>query len=608
VTTVSPRTIAQLPSLAADTFAGRPALRAKRDGDWRDTSYEQHGRHVRALALGLLGEIAPGDRVGLLSSTRPEWTLVDHAVTSAGGVVVPIYATSSPDECEWVLHDSGATVVVCEDAAQAAKIGKVRGRLPELRRVVVIDGDGGGGQHGDADATVAELAERGAAEDGGPAADELSRRREAVQPDDPYTFVYTSGTTGRPKGCVLTHANLVFLCELARDVQIIRPGDVVYLYLPLAHVFARIVELAAATVGATMAYFGGDTSAMVAELGEVRPTYLPSVPRIFEKLYTLATAQAASPEAQERLRQAVAVGVQVRDLEVKGEPVPDDMRAAFATADAQMFSGVRSVFGGQVRECTTGAAPIAPEILEFFYAAGVPVFEGYGMTESTGVATVSTAEHHRFGSVGRAAPGVEMRVADDGELLIRGGNVFAGYHGNAAATGDTLVDGWLHTGDLGVIDDDGYIRITGRIKDIIITAGGKNLTPANLENDLKTSRWISQAVMHGDRRPYAVALITLDEEEILAYAREHGLPDDVAELSRHATVRELIQGVVDAANAAYAPVEQIKRFHLLDHDLTQDAGELTPTLKLKRNVVNDRYAAVFDALYTGAPAPSERRT
>jgi long-chain acyl-CoA synthetase len=320
------------------------------------------------------------------------------------------------------------------------------------------------------------------------------------------------------------------------------------------------------------------------------------VPRIFEKLYTLATGK-LSDEDRERLRQAVELGVKVRDLEACGNPVPDELRKAYEVADERVFRNVRAIFGGNLRQAVTGAAPIAPEILEFFYAAGVPVLEGYGMTETATVATYSTVEHHRFGTVGRALPGNAIRIAPDGEVLIRGTNIFRGYYRNDDASFGAIVDDWLHTGDLGSLDEDGYLKITGRKKDIIITAGGKNLTPANLENDMKQSRWVSQAIMHGDRRPYPVMLITLDEEEIAQFAQERGLPADVAELSRHPEVRGLIEGELDRANAKYAQVEQVKKFVILDHDLSQETGELTPTLKVKRNVVNEKYAELLDSLY-----------
>jgi long-chain acyl-CoA synthetase len=331
----------------------------------------------------------------------------------------------------------------------------------------------------------------------------------------------------------------------------------------------------------------------------VRPVYFPSVPRIFEKLFALGQAQLekASEEQREQFRQAVQLGLQVRLREVRGEPVPDDLRASFEQADELVFKGVRSLFGGRMREATTGAAPIAKEILEFFYAAGVPVMEGYGMTETMGLGTCCRPESVKFGTVGPPMPRIEVRIADDGEILINGPNVFLGYWQNEEATNELVRDGWVHTGDLGELDEDGHLRITGRKKDIIITAGGKNLTPANLENDLKQSRYISQAVMYGDRRPYPVAVITLDPEEIVPWAKERGLSESLGDLAKHPDVAELVQADLDKANAKYAQVEQIKRFAILDHDLSQERGELTPTMKVKRNVVYERYEDVFDSLY-----------
>jgi long-chain acyl-CoA synthetase len=306
---------------------------------------------------------------------------------------------------------------------------------------------------------------------------------------------------------------------------------------------------------------------------------------------------AIPPERHEQVREAVKLGVEVRSRRERGEEVPEEMAAAFERADEELFANVRQIFGGRMREAATGAAPIASEIMEFFYAAGVPVMEGYGMTESTGLGAGNRPDAFRFATVGRAMPGCELDIADDGEILMRGPHVFLGYWQNPDATDEVLIDGWLHTGDLGAIDEDGYLSITGRKKDIIITAGGKNLTPANLENDLTQNRFISRAIMYGDRRPYPVALITLDEEEILPWAGEQGLPEDIAELAEHEQVRELVQDHLDQVNSKYAQVEQIKRFRILGHDLSQEEGELTPTLKLKRNVVYERYAQQFDDLY-----------
>ena len=564
-------------------------MRFKRDDAWVDRSYHELGAEARALALALTDiGVEAGDRVCILANTRAEWTAIELAVAMAGAVVVPIYPTNSPEECEWVAGNSGAVAVVGENAAQLAKVRAVRERLPNLETLIVIDGE-------DGDAIrLEDLRERGG--DGA----ELDRRTLGVKPGDPLMFIYTSGTTGPPKGCVLSHGNFRALCDMVDELGVTGEGDTAYLYLPLAHVFAQLIQIAVLYLGGTIAYYGGNTKQIVPEIGELHPDYVPSVPRIFEKLYGLATTQLAkaTPAEREQFRQAVKLGVRVRSLEARGEPVPEELRAPFEQADARIFKHVRTLFGGRMREATTGAAPIAPEILEFFYAAGCPVLEGYGMTETTGVGTTSTREHFKFGTVGRAMPGVEVRTADDGEILIRGPNVFLGYWQNEEATREVLdPDGWVHTGDIGELDSEGYLKITGRKKDIIITAGGKNLAPANVENDLKQSRWISQAVMYGDRRPFPVALITLDEEEIVPWARERGLPTEMRELVGREEIRELIQHELDGVNAKYAQVEQVKKFAILDHDLSQETGELTPTLKVKRSVVYKKYDDLFDALY-----------
>jgi long-chain acyl-CoA synthetase len=586
----TPTTVAGLAEFAASQYADHPAVRFKRDGSWHERSFAEIGEEIRVLALGLIElGIEPGDRVCVLANTRPEWAYTAFAIWSAGAVVVPIYPTNSPGECEWVAGNSGAVAVVCENAAQLAKIDAVRENLPELRHTLAIDRDG---ELGDA-----RLMEDIASDAGDDA--ELARRIAAVRPSDPFMIIYTSGTTGPPKGCVLSHQNGFEACEICAELEVIGPGDTAYLYLPLAHVFAQPIQLCAFYLGATSAYFGGDTKQIIAELQEVRPEYFPSVPRIFEKLYALGRAQLeqASEEQREQFLQAVELGLQVRLRDARGEPVPADLRAPFERADEQILKGVRGLFGGRIREATTGAAPIAKEILEFFYAAGVPVMEGYGMTETMGLGTSCRPESVKFGTVGPPMPRIEVRIADDGEILIKGPNVFLGYWQNEEATRELVRDGWVHTGDLGELDKDGHLRITGRKKDIIITAGGKNLTPANLENDLKQSRYISQAVMYGDRRPYPVAVITLDPEEIVPWATERGLSESIAELAKHPEVAELVQADLDTANAKYAQVEQIKRFAILDHDLSQETGELTPTMKVKRNVVYERYEDMFDSLY-----------
>jgi len=591
-TSTGSKTIADLIGRAAEQYGDRVAARHKVDGAWEDVTYAQVGAVVREIGLGLIDlGIQPGERVCIVAKTRLEWTFCDFAISSAGAVVVPIYATNSPEECEWVAGNSESVAVVCEDAAQVAKIVAVRDRLPDLRTIIVIDPTGDV-----ADAVpLDEVRARGQQRD--PA--ELEARAAAVTAEDTFTIIYTSGTTGPPKGCVLGHGNYRRTLDMCETLGVLRGQEEIYLFLPLAHAFALLIQLLSFDVGDTIAYFGGDQTQIVAELQEIKPTYLPSVPRIFEKVYTLVMAS-QPPEAQAKMTAAGQLGRKVRDMVAHGQPVPAALQEKFDQADEALFKNVRAVFGGRVQHAVSGAAPIAPEILEFFYGCGVPVLEGYGMTETSTVSTYSTIEEHRFGSVGKLLPGVEGRIAEDGELLLKGPNIFRGYYKNDDASFGAVVDGWLHTGDLGRIDEDGYVFITGRKKDIIITAGGKNLTPANLENDMKQTRWVSQAVMYGDRRPYPVMLITLDEEQVVPWAKDQGIEDtSVASLANDPKVRELIQSELDRANGKYATVEQVKRFFILDHDLSQETGELTPTLKVKRNVVNEKYADAFDDLYRG---------
>ncbi|HVE68386.1 MAG TPA: long-chain fatty acid--CoA ligase [Solirubrobacteraceae bacterium] len=591
--TTGSKTIADLLPLAAEKYASSVAVRHKVDGEWRDVTYAEVGEIVSEIGRGLIAlGIEKGDRVCILCSTRPEWTYADFGITTVGATVVPIYPTNSPEECAWVAGNSEARAVVCENAEQVAKIVAVRDELPKLQTIVVIDAEG------DVADAVALDDVRAQGRDVEQA--KLDERTASVTPDDAFTFIYTSGTTGPPKGCVLSHGNYRSVLDMCESLGLFEEGDSAYLFLPLAHAFALLIQLIWLDSGGNIAYFGGDPKQIVPELSEVKSTYLPSVPRIFEKIYTLATSSIKEKMSEEQFDGMVKLGVQVRDAEVHGKEVPAELREKFEALDEQVFKNVRAIFGGQIRQAVTGAAPIAPEILEFFYAAGVPVLEGFGMTETATVATYSTVEEHKFGTVGKPLPGVECKIADDGELLIRGANIFKGYYKDAEKSFGTIEDGWLHTGDLGSIDEDGYVSIVGRKKDIIITAGGKNITPALIENDLKQNRWISQAVMHGDRRPYPVVLITLDPEEAPALIAELGLEGDDADpakLHENEQVRDLIAKAVDEVNSKYAQVEQVKKFHILDHDLSQETGELTPTLKVKRNVVNEKYEDIFDSLY-----------
>jgi long-chain acyl-CoA synthetase len=580
------QTIADLLPLAVEQHGDGAALRHKVDGEWRDTSYRELGDSVSEIARGLIDlGIAAGDKVAILAHTRPEWTHAYFGITCAAAAGVSVYQTNSPEECHYVLDHSESRAVFVEDGEQLAKIRQVEADLPKLEFVIVIEP--GDADLGDA-ISLADLRERGRGRD----ASEVEERYSAVTPDDICLYIYTSGTTGPPKGCLLSHGNYRAITTASEQQGILAEGDTVYLFLPLAHAFALLIQFVALDLGGTIAYWEKDPQKIIANLAEVNPTYFPSVPRMFEKIYTLATSNVPD---KEQLAQAVQLGVKVRQMQARGEDVPAELQKPFDAAEEQLYKNVRGLFGTKIRQCVTGAAPIAKEILEFFYACGVPVMEGYGMTETATAATVNTPEAFRFGSVGKPVPGVEVKIGGDGEVLLRGPNIFKGYYKNDKATDETLEDGWLHTGDLGSVDDDGFLFITGRKKDIIITAGGKNITPANLENGLKQNRWISQAVVIGDRRPYLVALITIDPEEAPAFAEEHGL--EVGSLHESDEMKAEVQKVVDEVNSKVGPVEQIKRFEILPHDLSQETGELTPTLKVKRNVVAEKFAGVVDEIY-----------
>src|SRR3954462_15987756 len=582
-------TMASLAAVAAQKFAGKPALRHKVGEEWVDIDYADLGVAVGEVARGLIDlGIARGDRVSILAHTRPEWTYANLGILASGAASVSIYQTNSPEECHYVLEHSESTAVFVEDEEQLAKIREIRGELPTLAHVISFEGPSG-----DDVISLADLRERGRAHE----QSELDERTASVTPDDACVFIYTSGTTGPPKGVILTHGNYRAMCDAVEaEATVLEDGETAYLFLPLAHAFALLIEFVVIDLGAILAYWEKDPQKIIPNLMEVKPTYFPSVPRIFEKIYTLARA---STEDAGALDKAIELGTKVRIMRERGEDVPPDLEQAFQQADEKLFVNVRNLFGGNIRQCVTGAAPIAKEILEFFYACGIPIMEGYGMTETATAATGNTLKAFRFGSVGKPFAGVEVKIADDGEVLLRGPNIFKEYYKNADATGDTLVDGWLHTGDLGSLDEDGFLYITGRKKDIIITAGGKNITPANLENGLKQNRYVSQAVVVGDRRPYLVALITLDPDELAGFAQQHGLePGDVAGSD---AMREEVQRAVDEVNSKVWRVEQIKKFKILPEDLSQATGELTPTLKVKRNVVNEKFAGEVEKLYTASP-------
>ena len=576
--------------LAAGERDSGTALRQERDGAPLALSYGELGRAASEIAQGLVAlGVQRGDRVAILSDTRLEWTVVDCGALVAGSIVVPIYQTNSPPECEYVLQHSGARVVVCENEDQLAKVASVRHRCPDLQHVVAMEGAGSGVT------SLEELRERGAAVEGSVA--DLQR---GIEADDVATIVYTSGTTGPPKGCMLTHANMLSAMHMYEARLEVEPGRfVVFMFLPLAHVLARVAQMLVLDMGGTIAYWRGDRSRLLDDLAASRPTHLPTVPRVLEKIHGRALAAADEGGAFRRtgLRYALQIGTLVRRRERSGQAVNPLLRGAHALADRLVLSKVRLLFGGDARQVLTGAAPIDPQVPAFFDACGLPVMEGYGMTETCAAATLNTPAAFRFGTVGRPLPGMEIGIADDGEVLMRGPCVFRGYYRDEAATKAAFDGDWLRSGDLGDVDEDGYLRITGRKKDLIITSSGKNIAPSNVETALRESRWIAEAVVYGDNRPFLVALLVLDRDELPALAERTGARPEPAAMASDDRVHREIQATVDEVNLRFARIEQVKRFAILDRELTQDAGELTPTMKVKRAVVYERYRDLFDALY-----------
>jgi long-chain acyl-CoA synthetase len=584
------KTLADLLPLAAELYGDQPAVRYKDGEQWVDRSFSQVLEIARPLGLGLVGlGVEKGDRVAILGNTRPEWTYFDFAALAIGATVVPIYQTNSAEECRYVLENSDAKVVVVEDAEQLAKVREVRDRLPQLGNVVLMTGEA------DDALSMADLAARGADADAGL----WERLYSAVTPGDICTFIYTSGTTGPPKGCVISHGNYRAMLDMVNETSVIEEGDVSYLYLPLAHSFALLIQFGSFDLGTTIAYWERDPLKILPNLAELKPSYFPSVPRIFEKIYTAATSgmEKAGGLKKAIFDWSIKVGKKMREVERSGRKPGFLLSREYAFADKKVLSKIRGLFGGNLRLAVSGAAPINPEILRFFDAAGVLVLEGWGMTETSTAATISKPDDFKIGTIGKPFPGCEVKIAEDGEILVKGPNVFQGYHKNPEATAETIVNGWLHTGDIGEVDSEGFIKITGRKKDIIITAGGKNITPANLEAEIKQQPLVSQCVVVGDRRPYLVALVTLDPEEAVKYAQEHNLPEDPEALAANPDVHALIMAHVEEINKNYARVEQVKKVTILPQDLSQESGELTPTLKVKRAVVAQKHEDAIEQLY-----------
>ena len=580
------RTIVRLWRDAVASGRPDPLYLAESNGDWTPVPLAEAARRVDELANGLLAlGIRKGDSFGILAGTRVEWCLFDFALALVGGVTAPVYANSSPEDCRYVLAHSDAVGVLVEDEAQLAKIEAVRGELAALEHVLTF---------GDLD----KLAARGrafAAEQPDALADAESR----IGDDDLFTFIYTSGTTGPPKACKILHRNYYEMAKAVHETADIRENDLLLLYLPLAHNYGRLTHLLAPMAGYTIA-FCADPYAVADALLKVRPTLFPSVPRVYEKIHTavLARFDEATGIRRRLISWALDVGRRVSVLRQQGRPVPRGLTAQHRLADRLVYSKVKQRLGGRLRRGVSGGAPLAVEILEFFHALDILILEGYGLTECTTGATSNRDDSFKFGTVGKALPGWELRLAEDGELFIRSPTVFAGYYKDAEATAAILdEDGWLATGDIASIDDDGFVTITDRKKDILVTAGGKNVAPQNLENELKTSRFISQALVVGDRRPYIAALITLDPAEIAGWAQRHGLDGDLVTLSRHPEVHGLVQGIVDEVNAPRSRFEQIKRFIVLTRDFSIEEGEVTPTLKLRRKICQEHFAAEIEQLY-----------
>jgi len=571
-------------------------MMVKRDGAWRPIATDEFETTVRRLSLGFqaLG-LKPGDRVALLSENRPEWVIADFAALTAGGVTVPIYTSLLPDQIRHIVDDSGAKIVVCSDRDLLRKVEAVRSALPSVEHVVLIEGE----------APAGTLAFAGVL-DRGKRLDETSpgsfeRSAEAARPGDLASVIYTSGTTGLPKGVMLSHANFVSNIDSLRAAIDFRADDTILSFLPLSHVLERTATFLFVHSGSTIAY-AESIEAVAANMVEVRPTIVVSVPRLFEKIYSRVMDQIL---AGSRLKRAIfvwalATGKKYAAKVIAHEPVPKHLALKRGLAEKLVYSKITSKTGGRMRFFVCGGAPLSKDIAEFFYAMGLIVLPGYGLTETSPVLTANTLDDYRFDTVGKTVPGVELRIAADGEILARGPNVMMGYYKNEADTREVMKDGWLHTGDIGRFDDDGFLIITDRKKDIIVTSGGKNIAPQPIENLIQSSPYIANAVVVGSSRRFISALIVPDFDKLETRARAQGIPfRDRAELCRRTELIDFLLDEVNRMTPELAPYERVKRIAVLDRDFDIGAGEVTPTLKVKRNIVEQKYADLIEALYRG---------
>jgi long-chain acyl-CoA synthetase len=574
-------------------------------GDWRDVTARQFADDVTALAKGFIAAgIAPGDRVALMSRTRYEWTAIDYAIWASGAVTVPIYETSSAEQVEWILSDSGARALVVETPAHLQTAAQALSAAPAVERVWQIEGAVSEPDSGPAAQPLGALVTAGA----DVSDEEVGRRRTSRSAADLATIIYTSGTTGRPKGCELTHENLL------ADVRNVMhgwlptifetPGASTLLFLPLAHSFARIIQVGCVESGVVLGHTPS-TANLQGDLAAFRPTFILAVPRVFEKVYSAAEQQASASRLKGGIFHAAAQTA-IDWSKASGTnaiaPSGAGLRLQFRHAlyDRLVYARLRAAVGGQVAYAVSGGGPLGERLGHFFRGAGITVLEGYGLTESSAAATVNRPERIKIGTVGQPLPGVSVRIADDGEIFLGGPTMFTGYWRNDAATAETLVDGWLQTGDIGELDDDGYLRITGRKKELIVTAGGKNVAPAVLEDRLRASPLVSQCMVVGDGRPFIACLITLDEEAVGHWLARHKRPADttIAKLADDPDMIADIEVAVDEANLAVSRAESIRRFRILPVDFTEQNGYLTPSLKVRRGVVMKDFAAEIEALYS----------
>jgi len=581
----------------AKNNSGKVAQKAKRAGRWIDITWEEMEQNVREIAYGLLSlGMNKGDAVSLLSVSRAEWVQCDLGIQSAGGITVPIYQSNTPDQAEYIINNSASKFVIVENKMQLDKIISVRNKLQNVRNIIIIEGSN---ESKEGVLTFEELKKKGC-EQAKNFEKYVSDALGSVKRDNIATIVYTSGTTGPPKGVIQTHGNHLAMSEALMKITRNEKGDISLLFLPLAHSFARAVEYYDIYQGLTTA-FAESIEKVVDNLGEVKPHYMASVPRVFEKAYAAILSNAtASPIKKKIFEWAVKVGCQASQLIQAKKSIPVGLRIKRAIAHKLVFGKIHTRFGGNIRFLASGGAPLSKEIAEFFHAAGILILEGYGLTETCPATHMNRYEDYKFGTVGPALPLVDVKIAPDGEILVKGPNICSrGYFKRPEETKELFTDdGWLRTGDIGEIDSRGFLKITDRKKDLIKTAGGKYVAPQEIENKLKVDPFISQAVVIGDRRPYCVALISISQPEAEKFAKENGISySSYEDLTKNEKVFNRVKQTVDTMNSRQASFETIKNFYIVPRDFTQENDEMTPTLKIKRKVVTERYKEPIDKLY-----------